>query len=231
MSCVVYVVKYIFFFSSRRRHTRCALVTGVQTCALPIFLHSNDSTDRRFDAVFGGAGNDTLFGSETNDRGLRGQDGNDLIYGGGGRDYLSGGDGDDTLIGGEGNDEFYGGLGADLLSGGDGADKLDGGGGNDTFAGTAAGLNGDTITGLGIGDAIRLVGVSGVTAADITVAGTTLSIDVDTVPGADVFITLNAPGDLPRWVVRESGGDVVLSVTSPPPPDPGPTDPTTPSES
>src|SRR3546814_5274121 len=24
-------------FSSRRRHTRCALVTGVQTCALPIF--------------------------------------------------------------------------------------------------------------------------------------------------------------------------------------------------
>src|SRR3546814_13925970 len=28
---------YFFFFSSRRRHTRCALVTGVQTCALPIF--------------------------------------------------------------------------------------------------------------------------------------------------------------------------------------------------
>src|SRR3546814_1849176 len=27
-----------FFFSSRRRHTRCALVTGVQTCALPIFM-------------------------------------------------------------------------------------------------------------------------------------------------------------------------------------------------
>src|SRR3546814_4999517 len=27
----------VFFFSSRRRHTRCALVTGVQTCALPIF--------------------------------------------------------------------------------------------------------------------------------------------------------------------------------------------------
>src|SRR3546814_20952075 len=25
-----------FFFSSRRRHTRCALVTGVRTCALPI---------------------------------------------------------------------------------------------------------------------------------------------------------------------------------------------------
>src|SRR3546814_5756742 len=30
-------VIYLFFFSSRRRHTRCALVTGVQTCALPIW--------------------------------------------------------------------------------------------------------------------------------------------------------------------------------------------------
>src|SRR3546814_7434377 len=27
----------VFFVSSRRRHTRCALVTGVQTCALPIY--------------------------------------------------------------------------------------------------------------------------------------------------------------------------------------------------
>src|SRR3546814_7880007 len=29
-------VSAFVFFSSRRRHTRCALVTGVQTCALPI---------------------------------------------------------------------------------------------------------------------------------------------------------------------------------------------------
>src|SRR3546814_2198558 len=28
----------VCFFSSRRRHTRCALVTGVQTCALPISM-------------------------------------------------------------------------------------------------------------------------------------------------------------------------------------------------
>src|SRR3546814_6803397 len=34
------VCSCIFFFSSRRRHTRCALVTGVQTCALPIFALS-----------------------------------------------------------------------------------------------------------------------------------------------------------------------------------------------
>src|SRR3546814_1121682 len=32
--CVVFMCN--FFFSSRIRHTRCALVTGVQTCALPI---------------------------------------------------------------------------------------------------------------------------------------------------------------------------------------------------
>src|SRR3546814_14023774 len=31
-----------FFFSSRRRHTRCALVTGVQTCALPIYEVSGE---------------------------------------------------------------------------------------------------------------------------------------------------------------------------------------------
>src|SRR3546814_10497215 len=35
---------FLFFFSSRRRHTRCALVTGVQTCALPIFsTHSPEA--------------------------------------------------------------------------------------------------------------------------------------------------------------------------------------------
>src|SRR3546814_2424047 len=30
-------MSFFLFFSSRRRHTRCALVTGVQTCALPIW--------------------------------------------------------------------------------------------------------------------------------------------------------------------------------------------------
>src|SRR3546814_7796301 len=32
-----FVFFIFFFFSSRRRHTSCALVTGVQTCALPIY--------------------------------------------------------------------------------------------------------------------------------------------------------------------------------------------------
>src|SRR3546814_16006568 len=42
--CVFYPVCR-YFFSSRRRHTSCALVTGVQTCALPILLF-RDGIDR-----------------------------------------------------------------------------------------------------------------------------------------------------------------------------------------
>src|SRR3546814_8867839 len=40
---------FIVFFSSRRRHTRCALVTGVQTCALPISSRARRAPDRRGD--------------------------------------------------------------------------------------------------------------------------------------------------------------------------------------
>src|SRR3546814_4951455 len=40
-----------FFFSSRRRHTRCALVTGVQTCALPILLTYYKSAGARLQWV------------------------------------------------------------------------------------------------------------------------------------------------------------------------------------
>src|SRR3546814_8076399 len=36
MCLCVYCFQFLFFFSGRRRHTICALVTGVQTCALPI---------------------------------------------------------------------------------------------------------------------------------------------------------------------------------------------------
>src|SRR3546814_12958772 len=46
---MIYVlISFLFFFSSRRRHTRCALVTGVQTCALPIWV----ALVARVEAVF-----------------------------------------------------------------------------------------------------------------------------------------------------------------------------------
>src|SRR3546814_5122247 len=39
------------FFSSRRRHTRCALVTGVQTCALPIYICGTAASAGAFDGA------------------------------------------------------------------------------------------------------------------------------------------------------------------------------------
>src|SRR3546814_1935006 len=52
----------LVFFSSRRRHTRCALVNGVQTCALPISLFVRKPGHRAIDIAaqrtrldFGGA--------------------------------------------------------------------------------------------------------------------------------------------------------------------------------
>src|SRR3546814_10051198 len=43
----------LFFFSSRRRHTRCAVVTGVQTCALPI--SARDGVEDRVAGLDAGA--------------------------------------------------------------------------------------------------------------------------------------------------------------------------------
>src|SRR5213082_1887341 len=37
MYCVLFLCLCFFFFSSRRRNTRLCQVTGVQTCALPIW--------------------------------------------------------------------------------------------------------------------------------------------------------------------------------------------------
>src|SRR3546814_10322360 len=48
-----YVIWVYFFCSSRRRHTRCALVTGVQTCALPIFFESSERQTVNDPRVYG----------------------------------------------------------------------------------------------------------------------------------------------------------------------------------
>src|SRR3546814_8337897 len=44
---------FVFFFSSRRRHTRCALVTGVQTCALPISGRPSRDSQGRITGWYG----------------------------------------------------------------------------------------------------------------------------------------------------------------------------------
>src|SRR3546814_6985943 len=53
-SCVCVVMLVFFVFSSRRRHTRCALVTGVQTCALPICCAEELTACPEVDAVVRG---------------------------------------------------------------------------------------------------------------------------------------------------------------------------------
>src|SRR3546814_8097469 len=47
LCCSAFCLFLCFFFSSRRRHTRCALVTGVQTCALPICGACRAGADHR----------------------------------------------------------------------------------------------------------------------------------------------------------------------------------------
>src|SRR3546814_3514928 len=60
LSCM-YVCYFFFFFSSRGRHTRCALVTGVQTCALPICVDSARRSHLGFDLMVEHFGAPALF--------------------------------------------------------------------------------------------------------------------------------------------------------------------------
>src|SRR3546814_5433444 len=64
---------YVFFFSSRRRHTRCALVTGVQTCALPIYGASR-TLRRILSAILSAIAHDRLRGGRFRCRCDGGQD-------------------------------------------------------------------------------------------------------------------------------------------------------------
>src|SRR3546814_20620569 len=48
MICIMVLLRFCcvcFFFSIRRRHTRCSLVTGVQSCALPISVFPASTAD------------------------------------------------------------------------------------------------------------------------------------------------------------------------------------------
>src|SRR3546814_19739978 len=68
---LLYIRFSLFFFSSRRRHTSCALVTGVQTCALPIYAPAPfeiaghleaAGEDHAVDFVFLAVGDEALLG-------------------------------------------------------------------------------------------------------------------------------------------------------------------------
>ena len=81
---------------------------------------------------------------------------NDILASG----TLRGLDGNDLLVGLSGNDILEGGNGNDVLTGGLGTDMLTGGAGSDVFRDTAAGLNGDTIADLALGERITITDVN-----------------------------------------------------------------------
>src|SRR3546814_8456952 len=141
----------VLFFSSRRRHTRCALVTGVQTCALPILVSGNQGSDAlsgdgdrpagdepfayHDDTLNGGQGDDIVSGDA---RVSVWQDGNGVFLQESFDVGLPFPDGD-GLFGADvgGNDLLRGGQGNDLLMGDANALRGDARGGNDTLYGGA----------------------------------------------------------------------------------------------
>jgi Ca2+-binding RTX toxin-like protein len=96
---------------------------------------------------------------------------------------LAGGAYDDMFLGNEvanvlegrgGNDVLYGGGGNDTLTGGAGWDQLSGGSGFDTFRDTAAGLHGDNITDLALGESI-VISDANLATFNYSLSGITLS--------------------------------------------------------
>src|SRR3546814_12661797 len=75
-----------FFFSSRRRHTICALVTGVQTCALPIYI-TPENLD--LEVLKATAADDVIYGNSL-DNSISGLVGHDVIHASGGNDTVMG---------------------------------------------------------------------------------------------------------------------------------------------
>ncbi|HEX8526419.1 calcium-binding protein, partial [Allosphingosinicella sp.] len=121
----------------------------------------------------GGAGADTLTGGTGPDD-LSGLGGDDSLDGGASQDVLLGGDGDDELLGGAGDDlldggadedVLDGGVGNDVVLGGDGEDSLvSGGGGYDLLDG---GAGNDSLTAVGSGTGIVLIGGDGDDVVDV----------------------------------------------------------------
>jgi Ca2+-binding RTX toxin-like protein len=97
-----------------------------------------------------------------------------VLIGNGAEDALYGLAGNDTLIGATGRQYLYGGAGSDTLTGG---------GGDDIFIGTAAELNGDTITDFTSDDTILI--------SDATISGFTFSLNGNTLTYSGGSITLN----------------------------------------
>jgi hypothetical protein len=130
---------------------------------------------------------------------------------------VDGNDLGDTFHGNDGGDTFVGGAGNDTIMPGTGVDTLSGGGGANVFTGTAADLNGDTITDFVPGDKITITDANPAHFS-FHFSGTTLSFDPNTAASAtfDTITLSNAPTE----PIREnadpvSGVDLSFDVLTP----------------
>jgi len=139
---------------------------------------------------------------------ITGSNYDDTIVAGSGTGIINGLDGNDHLTGSAGADTIYGGDGDDVITGGAGADNLYDFGGKDSFVDTAAGHNGDTITGLDVGDSIVIT--------DATLSDFTFDLSGGhlTYTGGSLTIASELPGKL--VATAAAGGGVQLTVVTPP---------------
>lgn len=159
------------------------------------------------ETISGSSGADTITTHSTTAQNYALGDGADIITGSSGADTISGEAGNDSLFGQGGADVLSGGDGDDSLAGGDGSDHLIGGAGNDTFSGTAAQLNGDTISGLTAGDQIIVSGNTGLaTSLNGSAIGSSISLGSETITLSGAASNLVISGSV-------SGGSSVLTIT------------------
>jgi hypothetical protein len=118
----------------------------------------------------------------------------DTILGLGGNDQLTGGSGNDTIDGGAGND---------ILTGRGGADTLIGGPGADIFRDTMAGLNGDHILDLSIGDRIQ---ITDLTTPNFNLTGNTITY------GNNDSVTVDGLGPGRLFIYALQGGGFELDL-------------------
>jgi Ca2+-binding RTX toxin-like protein len=124
-----------------------------------------------------------------------------------GFEIVTGTSGNDRLIGGTADERFDGGGGDDVLSGGGGIDRLVGGAGRDTFRDTIAGLNGDTIVDLEVGDRIVILDAS-LPQFAASVSGTLLSFS-----GGTINLGQATPGRMTIGAAAEGGVQITFSRT------------------
>ncbi|MFY8325389.1 tandem-95 repeat protein, partial [Pseudoalteromonas sp. ZZD1] len=118
-----------------------------------------------------------------------------------------------------GDDTITGGSGADTIRPGGGTDSMTGNAGNDNFVGSVAQLSGDTITDLAVGDTLTIIGVTGLSSANVRFNGTsTLEVDTDATDFNISELTLalsNSPAANLALSVAESGSDTVITFVEP----------------